>query len=213
MIYIKKKIAPRELTLAKKQPLMCYADLRTDVKEAIKRQLCDEQHHLCAYCMRRITVEAMTIEHYKPQSPKDGVMNSGDDLDYKNMLGVCLGGRGSPLERQTCDAHRGNRELVVNPLDQASINHITYSHDGEIKSEHKEIHFDLNSTLNLNSEKFGLPANRKAALDALKKTIKRNCKHKSLTARQAKKDMDKQMELVKYPQYAGILWWYLRRKL
>ena len=57
-------------------------------KDEIREALCQEQHGLCAYCMRRIRPyhESMKIEHYKELS-----YYKEDALDYQNYLGVCYG--------------------------------------------------------------------------------------------------------------------------
>ena len=69
MIFIRKKPEPRSLTEYKLQPFANYDGCD---KEPIKKNLFEEQGHLCAYCMRRIQdISEMTIEHYKSQNPQN----------------------------------------------------------------------------------------------------------------------------------------------
>jgi uncharacterized protein (TIGR02646 family) len=173
MILIQKSAEPKSLTEYKKQPFANYDGCD---KESIKESLLKEQGYICAYCMKRIKdVQEMTIEHYKPQNPQDATEdNQKDKLDYSNMLGVCLGNRGNPKKVQTCDAHRGNTPLTVNPFIKTSIDKIAYSSDGRIYSDDVDINTDLNDTLNLNCEYSYLIHSRKQALDILRNFLYRS---------------------------------------
>ena len=53
-------------------------------KEQIRKNLLQEQHYLCAYCMKRIDDNPLytTIEHWLPLSK-----NKDRALDYSNMVG------------------------------------------------------------------------------------------------------------------------------
>lgn len=173
MIYITKKTEPRSLTEYKLQPFASYNGCD---KEPIRQSLYEEQGHLCAYCMCRIQdISKMTIEHYKPQHPQNtDESNRRDSLDNNNMLGVCLGNRGCEMKKQTCDAHRGNMPLTVNPFNRASIAKIAYNTYGSIYSGDPAINTDLNETLNLNCEYGYLIKSRKQAADALKRYLLKN---------------------------------------
>ena len=162
MILIKKGKKPASL-ITYKQQMGAYYDGVPD-KGDIRQALLMEQGYICAYCMKRIKQETMTIEHYIPQA-KDVSFA----LDYRNMLGVCMGNRGNKAKDMTCDAHRGNVEMHVNPLDESTIRMIKYKTDGTIYSDDVAIDKDLNSTLNLNCDAIGvlLKTNRKAALEVL----------------------------------------------
>ncbi len=165
MILITKKPEPRYLTEYKKQPFASYNGCD---KGPIRLSLFEEQGHLCAYCMRRIQdASHMTIEHYRPQHPQGGAANTRDSLDYNNMLGVCLGNQGNRKERLTCDKHRNNLPLTVNPYSQSSIDKIAYRLDGTIYSADPAINKDLSETLNLNDELGHLKPSRQQALGAL----------------------------------------------
>ena len=85
--------------------------------------------------------------------------------------GVCYGNsleRGVKPEDKTCDAHRGNTELTVNPFDEMSVRKIKYKADGSIYSEDAEINKDVIETLNLNCQALFLPQTRKNVLMAEK---------------------------------------------
>lgn len=172
MLKINKGISPSELIKYKKDPNSTYEDISGEDKEIIKKALLSEQGYICAYCMQRIETETSTIEHYKPRNPSDEEANRLDDLNYNNMLAVCDGNQGAPYKQQTCDSHKGNKAIVVNPLNSATIDKIKYKSNGEIYSEDEQINKDLIDTLNLNCEAVSLPQNRKAALNALYAKIK-----------------------------------------
>ena len=100
-------------------------------KGEIREALCQEQHGLCAYCMRRIRPyhESMKIEHYKELS-----YYKEDALDYQNYLGVCYGGEkedGKP-HVLCCDAARGAEELTINPWDKRQMEAIAYQRNGVV---------------------------------------------------------------------------------
>lgn len=105
-------------------------------------------------------------------------------LNYENawMLGVCYGNsltKGVNPENTTCDAHRGNTELTVNPFDELSVRKIKYKADGSIYSDDVAINKDVTETLNLNCEAISLPETRRRVLMMEKDRIMRKCKGKS----------------------------------
>ena len=64
------------------------------------------------------------------------------------------------MEDKTCDAHRGNIPLTVDPRDIYSIRKIRYTLDGYITSNDKGIRTDVEDTLNLNCKASSLPENK-----------------------------------------------------
>ena len=109
-----------------------------------------EQGWICAYCMKRIPEKdknpEVTIEHIIPQS-----IEPEKAMDYNNMLAVCNGNRGKGHKKfMTCDAHRGNDKMVVNPCDKDIIDTIGYKNDGTIYSTDSKIDHDLNKSLMVN---------------------------------------------------------------
>jgi hypothetical protein len=56
----------------------------------------------------------MKIEHWQCRSRYDD-----QQLNYRNLLGACLGGHGQPLHLQHCDTRKGDSDLQWNPADAA----------------------------------------------------------------------------------------------
>ncbi len=173
----------RLLKYRKSSPQACYEELPREVRDDIRRQLWEEQGGLCAYCMRQIRrPEDTRIEHFDARHPKDGEYDPADTLNFKRMLGVCYGNSiwpGTKEEDKTCDAHRKNTPLTVNPYHVNSIRKIRYTPDGLITSADKDIREDVHKTLNLNCPASSLPENRKRVLIQTKVEIRKICKNKS----------------------------------
>lgn len=227
MIWIQKKREPCELTEYRQLPHASYQDMhgaptkRTapdgshkDVYSVVLNSLMQEQSYICAYCMRRIPerdtklIVKATIEHISPQS-----IEPGQALDYRNMLAVCNGNRDAQLNcNKTCDAHRGNTPLYVNPLKPDTLVTIQYKRDGTIYSDDPRVQHDLNDTLNLNSDGDNrrLKENRKKALQALSKHIKRKYPTGNIQAYCKHKLERLQNEAVK-TEYVGILLYWLEK--
>lgn len=215
MRYIQKKVEPESLTQYKKQPGAYYDgyDKKDDVREALLR----EQGYLCGYCMKRLeSSNQVKIEHVVPQSKL--LEDERAALDYRIMLGVCYGNEGHPKKEQTCDAHRGNDTLTVDPFSESSIGLIKYQSDGTIYSDDERINKDLNVTLNLNYNGPGvyLKENRKEALKACKEKLKKN-KKKGLWSKNMLQRMLIEYESPdgdgKLKPYSGIVIEYLKRKI
>lgn len=212
MVVIHKGEQPNALTREKAAGVRRYDELRTQTKNDIRDALLREQGNLCAYCMSRIHKGDMKIEHYVAQHPAAG----GDDaltVDYGNMIAVCRGNEGQPLAYQTCDTHKGNARLTVNPFQQGSIDTITYKTDGVIQSGDAAIQHDLDVVLNLNYKNGHLIQNRKAALQTLQKWVS-----KDLKGRHAPPDYWRGLyaKVAGHRQdfeYVGILLWYIKRKM
>lgn len=184
MIVIHRGKEPNSLLKYRKSsPQACYEELPKEVGSDIRSQLWEEQGGLCAYCMRQIRhPQDVRIEHYSARHSEDGAYDPASTLDFKSMLGVCYGNSiwpGTKKEDRTCDAHRGNVPLTINPYSVYSIRKISYTTDGYITSEDEKIRTDLQDTLNLNCHASSLPENRKRVLLRTKIEIQRLCKHKS----------------------------------
>lgn len=131
------------------------------IQNPIRDSLLEEQGHICAYCMNRISLKyddklnkpKIEIEHYRSQKRFPKL-----DLDYKNMLGVCNGNSGQAQHLLTCDKAKSKydvkgekgHDLFVDPLVKNRIAQIEYTFEGEIFSEEERIDYDLNEILNLN---------------------------------------------------------------
>lgn len=237
MIEIKKGVEPQGLAALREKaisrnlnPAQSYELLnrKTSLKREVKKQLVKEQGSLCAYCMCRIprndleeNIAPITIEHVIPRNPEDG-RDVKQGLDYNNLVAVCSGNRGKHGSRTemdlTCDAHRGNKEFRrVDPCNAETLKSIVYTLDGKIGARDPDVNYDLVHTLNLNSKKSPLPAERKAALDSLINNIE------AISV-----EMAESAELEWYCQsvlesfyneseektpYSGILIWYLESLL
>lgn len=184
MIWIRRGKEPDSLLKYRKSsPQACYEELPKEAADDIRTQMWEEQRGLCAYCMRQIKhPKDVRIEHYSARHPEDGGYDSADTLDFKTMLGVCYGNSiqpGTKREDRTCDAHRGNIPLTVNPYNVYSIRKISYTSDGTITSADDEIRKDVQETLNLNCSASSLPENRKRVLLQMKVEIQKFCKNRS----------------------------------
>ncbi|TYQ29142.1 TIGR02646 family protein [Pseudanabaena sp. UWO311] len=131
-------------------------------KDNLRDYLLKEQGYICCYCMSRIKLDEMKIEHWQPQTKY-----LSQQLDYKNLLGACIGNQGARPQNQHCDTKKGDSEIIINPIegDKNCENLVKYRPDGKIYSDDISINHDLNETLNLN---LGfLKKNRKDALDVV----------------------------------------------
>lgn len=189
MIVVKRGKEPNSLLKFRKEnPEADYeTDMPTDVSKDIREQMWKEQGHLCAYCMKKIADPSrVRIEHCRPRHPQNEQEHDKKaTLDFKWMLGVCFGNsieKGVRPEDMTCDAHKGNTELTINPFDERSVRKIKYKADGSIFSDDADINKDVTETLNLNCQALSLPQIREKVLRAEKSRITRKCKGKSQDA-------------------------------
>ena len=221
MIVVKRGKEPNSLLKFRKEnPDADYEDLESDVLKDIRKQMWEEQRGLCAYCMKKIDVpEVVRIEHCRPRHPRDEQEHDKKaTLDFKWMLGVCYGNslvRGVKQEEKTCDAHRKNAELTVNPFDELSVRKIKYKADGSIYSDDKDINKDVTETLNLNCQALSLPQTREKVLMAEKNRIMRKCKGKSQDAfmRELERTYTSLVRERNLTPYCGIIISWLESKL
>ncbi|GAB4335812.1 MAG: hypothetical protein Kow0089_05730 [Desulfobulbaceae bacterium] len=159
---ITKDAEPPSLTAHRQTP-HCDYDNYPD-KAALRQALVGEQRGICCYCMGRIRngPTTMKIEHWRCQS-----RYPDEQLNYRNLLGACLGGSGQPPHLQHCDTRKGDRDLKWNPADPDHPIEvwIGYEADGSIRSQDEEFDAQLDDVLNLNISI--LKNNRKAVLDAV----------------------------------------------
>ena len=114
MIHILKNREPQSFTTYRLTQDASYANIPSTVKDDLKKSLLEEQGYLCAYCMSRISLEKMKIEHFLPQS-----VYPSESLEYSNLLAVCRGYEGECSQNQTCDTKKGSIIFVVgkSPID------------------------------------------------------------------------------------------------
>lgn len=222
MIVVKRGKEPGSLLEFRKQnPDADYGtDMPSDVLKDIRVQMWEEQRRLCAYCMKRIdSPGAVRIEHCRPRHPKDEEKHDKKaTLDFKWMLGVCYGNslkKGIKPEDMTCDAHKGNTELTINPFDEMSVRKVKYKEDGSIYSDDDEINKDLTETLNLNCQAVSLPQTRRSVLMAEKARIMKKCKGKSHDAfiRELERTYTSLVQERNLTPYCGIIISWLESKL
>ena len=221
MIVVQKGKEPNSLLAFRKQhPDADYEDMPTNVLKDVRSQMWEEQGHLCAYCMKKIEdPRDVRVEHCKPRHPQDEIKHDKKaTLEFKWMLGVCYGNsieKGSKPEDTTCDAHKGNAELTINPFDELSVRKIKYKADGSIYSDDADINEDVTEILNLNCEAISLPETRKNVLNVLKNEIVEKCKGKSHDAyiRELERIYDRLVYQRNLTPYCGIIISWLEEKL
>ena len=183
----------------------------TPIKDAIRRQLLDEQGHLCAYCMGRIKRESMKIEHWRPQSSHPKLQ-----LAYPNLLGVCKGNEGQAPENQHCDTRKGNRLISYNPADtghriEDKVRHLG---NGTIQGTETVFDTDLDGTLNLNLRR--LRENRISVINAVRQVLA----DRPGPGTRTKAHIEKYLSLWQGPvengkrqPYAGVAIYWLKKRL
>ena len=180
-------------------------------KDKLRASLIKEQGYICCYCMSRIKLDEMKIEHWQPQTKY-----SSRQLDYKNLLGACMGNQGARPQNQHCDTRKGDSEITINPIegDKNCENLIKYRPDGKIYSDDVSVNHDLNETLNLNLE--FLKKNRKVALDVVLEQLRKKFPDKTWTTNIRQKiinDLSDKDANGYYSEYCQIAIWYLKYKL
>ena len=205
MIWIQKGPEPASLTQYRCQPHSYYDGYSH--KDELREALLRDQGYLCAYCMRRIRNDrdTMKIEHWKAQSK---LGTEAEKLDFQIMLGVCDGCRGSKDKYTTCDEHRHESDLHVNPLERSMMETIFYDRDGKIKSDVKQFDDDLNIVLNLNCEQAPsrIVENRKAIYKEFMKQLaelQKTGKWKASTLRKILQQYE-QLEDGQKQEYVGV---------
>jgi uncharacterized protein (TIGR02646 family) len=207
---ITKGAEPPSLTAHRLTP-RCDYDNYAD-KEALRHALVTDQRGLCCYCMERIHngPTTMKIEHWQCQS-----RYATEQLNYRNLLGACLGGDGQPPHLQHCDTRKGERDLRWNPADPAHRieARLRYEEDGSIRSDDADFDTQLTAVLNLNLPI--LKNNRRGILDAIlswwkyERERRRGPVPRARFERERNRRIDGAGELKPYCQVA--VWWLEQR--
>ena len=159
---ITKSIEPASLTQHRAEYYCSYDNYSE--KDELRNTLVSEQRSLCSYCMGRIraTAGSMKIEHWKCVAEYPG-----DQLNYRNLLGACLGGEGLPRHLQYCDTRKRDLALQWNPADPLHQieSRVRYDPDGTIRGSDVAFDAQLNDVLNLNLS--FLKTNRRSVLSGM----------------------------------------------
>ena len=151
-------------------------------KSIVKEELLIEQGYICCYCGFRIENDVFTeIEHIKPR-----IECVGDEeykaIEYNNFLASCNGSAKEPKPRELhCNNYRGDKPLMINPLDPDCENNFLYTSDGIVisKDSKDEIESFIKNVLNLNATK--IKNRREKIIEALeidfKDSTKKNIKN------------------------------------
>lgn len=211
MIYIRKNSEPTDWRL---QRQTSGANFDATNKTVLRESLLQEQGYLCAYCMKRIRrTKDIKIEHYHAR-------NMQNQFAYENLLAVCTGNsvpkgtdKHTDPKRFTCDSMKRDRPLRINPQNLSDMKTIYYDNQGKIySSAYQE---ELDYILNLNDPFGYLVSNRKAALQPLiqKLSALRPGQDASALLQKWKKYCYEKNVDGEYPEYAGILRWFVDRQI
>jgi len=181
-------------------------------KTPLQQSLLDEQGYICCYCMQRIAINNIEIDHFLPKAigkyPEF-------QLTYSNLLGSCNGNRGNPERLQHCNPRKDDDEIQFNPADPNKDCELflEYSSNGSISSTDKEFNSQLDKVLNLNNET--LTKNRKAALDGAIYALNKMFPGKSWSKATIAKTVNewKQRHNNQYREYCQIVVFYLSKRL
>ncbi len=130
-----------------------WASFQKPHKDDYKTYLLKEQGHICAYCMGRINLNEMKIEHL---NPRHNCKTEVEKLSDHNMVAVCIGITDA---EHHCDTKRGeikplnNQILSISPIqNNPTCEELTHFVSGDLISKHanKTINDDINTKLNLN---------------------------------------------------------------
>ncbi len=209
MIQINKEYEPSSLTNHRCQSYSTFDNLPLEAKDELRQSLLKEQGYLCCYCMMRISVENMRVEHWHCQSSYHD-----EQLDYSNLMASCNGNEGHKKHDQHCDARKGNHDLSHNPSnpDHDFVSLINYLGDGTIQSSNQEFDRELNEILNLNFAR--LKRNRKSVMEGVHEILRRKAgvvttSHlKRLIRVWQEKDRDGKLK-----EYCGVAIYYVTKKL
>ena len=243
MIYVKKELPSKEITEAiveitksdewksanENDSTLLRSFFDKLDKQPIRESLVREQHGLCAYCMKRIEPdEKMNIEHFlSVKGHKNSV------LEYGNMLGCCSGGSDEEVTGQRilcCDASKKEQEITIDPREKTMMDRIRYNKDGRIYvyPEDKKLQKDIDSVLMLNGKlnddgslkrdtSTQIVMGRRGAYrnyENLMKTLhKKYGKNQSKIQSVIKKKITEIEEMKKYPEFAGVLLYFMRRRV
>ena len=174
-------------------------------KAAVSVKLLEDQGSICCYCMRRIDVSSMKIEHYlsRARHPKE-------QLRWTNLLAACKGGEGGPIE--TCDRSKADKDLAVDPQNRDHVATLRYLADGTVITRDKSFEMDIDSVLNLNAER--LKQSRAEALLGFQLGLKKRLgAHRNWSPHKLCAECDRIRSEIPLREFAGMLEWWMNRAI
>lgn len=208
---ITKGSEPGSLTAHRKTPYSDYDNYAG--KDALRCALITEQGGICCYCMGRIRKgpTTMKIEHWLSQS-----RYPDQQLEYRNLLGACLGGEGQPQSLQHCDTRKGDRDLLCNPADPDHHieTRLRYEVDGSIRSDEGEFDAQIEDILNLNIT--FLKNERKGVLSAILHWWTASIRHRPKSRQRGllKNERNRRVSDTKeFAPYCQVIVWWLDQKI
>lgn len=214
MKHISKQPEPASLREKRNTPGSSYEGPQAEWQE----QLLQEQGHLCAYCMKRISLDRkdgkpqMEIEHILPRehSPENSLV-------WTNMVAVCNGKSGKEAHCDKTPPPNGKMDgkvtlEMLNPLRKdMSEALVAYGTGGEIKSINGNVtvNNELNKKLNLNAQV--LKEARKEVINIAHKQLEKNYPDKKWNQRIFEKEIAEWSAKTndKYKAYCQAAIWYL----
>ena len=205
---IDKLAEPKELGEHRSKSHSSYTNYKH--KDELRDALVKEQRGLCCYCMSRICPERkrMKIEHWRCVS-----RHPQEQLDYKNILGSCMGGEGERWKFQHCDTRKADQDLLWNPADR---DHrvklrIKYGVDGSIRSMDEDFDRQLNECLNLNTP--FIKSGRKAVLEGISGWWQRLGGGEAAVAQRLEKMILQLTDARVMRPYDPVAVWWLKKRL
>ncbi len=174
-------------------------------KNALRDQLLKDQGELCCYCMRRINISNMKVEHYLSRSrhPKH-------ELSWSNLLAACTGNEGQPKTLQTCDTAKGDADIRIDPRRPDHVDSLRFLSDGRIETT--AFTTDVDETLNLNCQR--LTELRAYALDGFIAAMqKKHGREGAWPTSKMKKELERLAAESPLREFCGMFEWWLKKKL
>ena len=171
---------PASLTKHRKTPYSYYDNLSVAAKNELRNTLVREQRGLCCYCMSRIHPDrqSMKIEHWQSRR-----YHQSEQLNFRNLIGACLGGEGQRDSQQHCDTKKDDKALKWNPAEPAHRieSRVRFDSDGTIRAGDAKFDHQLDDVLGLNVAR--LRNNRQSVITAIALWWRRNLPIRDRAAR------------------------------
>jgi len=145
---------------------------------------------------------------------------------FATLPGVCDGGRKvneADYEEHhvlCCDASKGNKTITISPLNQLHMQKIRYSEDGRIYTYPRDeiLEADINEVLHLNGANnldtcTRLLRGRREAYRAYARFIEKLSRDKKLSRSYIEKRVAQLENQATYDEFAGVIIYFLKRKL